>query len=76
MTKVWHCATLCAPDSSTVPHHRLEMLQRSSKRACVSLPQSVFEALVELADEQGRSTSNLIAYIVEAKLQELKSRTG
>lgn len=54
--------------------HRMRILQRSTKRASVSLPQSVFEDLVAMADEQGRSTSNLIAYIVEAKLQEMRAK--
>lgn len=52
---------------------RIAMLQRSTKRASVSLPQSVFEELVEMADEQGRSTSNLIAFLIEAKLIERRS---
>jgi len=51
---------------------RLHLLQRKTKRASVSLPWAVFEELIALADEQGRSTSNLIAFIVEAKLEEYK----
>lgn len=51
---------------------RLHLLQRKTKRASVSLPWAVFEELIALADEQGRSASNLIAFMVEAKLEEYK----
>jgi predicted DNA-binding protein len=53
--------------------YHLEMLQRSSKRLSCTLPCSVYEGLLELADEQGRSASNLVAFIVESKISELKS---
>jgi hypothetical protein len=50
----------------------LEMLQRSSKRLSCTLPCSVYEGLLELADEQGRSASNLVAHILESRIDELK----
>ncbi len=64
----------CTSDVSRIAmaSDRLHLLQRKTKRTSVSLPWAVFEELIALADEQGRSTSNLIAFIVEAKLEEYK----
>ena len=64
----------CTSDVSRIAmaSDRLHLLRRKTKRASVSLPWAVFEELIALADEQGRSTYNLIAFIVEAKLEEYK----
>jgi len=51
---------------------RLQLLQRKTQRATFSLPQAVLEELRLLSDEEGRSLSNLIAFMVETKLQEYK----
>ena len=40
--------------------------------APVSLPQSVMEDLFAIADENGRSLSNLLAFMIETKLQDYK----
>ncbi len=55
-------------------HHsaRLDLLKRKSQRATISLPQGVLEDLRQLSDEDGRSLSNLIAFMVETQLQEYK----
>ena len=47
-------------------------MQRKTQRATVSLPQSVMEDLFAIADENGRSLSNLLAFMIETKLQDYK----
>jgi metal-responsive CopG/Arc/MetJ family transcriptional regulator len=54
----------------------LKILQRSTKRASVSLPESVFEELQAIADEQGRSLSNLVAFLVESSLARKETKPG
>jgi metal-responsive CopG/Arc/MetJ family transcriptional regulator len=56
--------------------NRLHLLQRKTQRASVSLPQSVMEDLFAIADENGRSLSNLLAFMIESKLQEYKQGKG
>jgi len=46
--------------------------QVAGPRATVSLPQSVMEDLFAIADENGRSLSNLLAFMIETKLQDYK----
>jgi len=43
-----------------------------SKRFSVTLPDAVFEELEKLANEQGRTTANLAAFLVESSLREIK----
>ncbi|AFW95935.1 ribbon-helix-helix domain-containing protein [Aphanizomenon flos-aquae] len=43
-----------------------------SKRFSVTLPDAVFEELEKLANEQGRTTANLAAFIVESGIREIK----
>lgn len=52
--------------------NRLNLIQRKTQRATVSLPQSVMEDLFAIADENGRSLSNLLAFMIETKLQDYK----
>ncbi len=40
-----------------------------SKRFSVTVPDKLFELLEEWADEQGRPTANLAAYLIEAGLR-------
>ncbi len=51
---------------------RLHLIKRKTQRATVSLPQSVIEDLYAISDQDGRSLSNLIAFMVESQLQEYK----
>jgi metal-responsive CopG/Arc/MetJ family transcriptional regulator len=51
---------------------RLQLMQRKTQRTTFSLPQTVLEELRELSDEEGRSLSNLIAFMVETHLKEYK----
>jgi hypothetical protein len=48
------------------------LIKRKTQRATVSLPQSVIEDLYAISDQDGRSLSNLIAFMVESQLQEYK----
>mgnify|MGYP003333305845 FL=1 len=42
---------------------------RSSKRITVTLPQSTLEALNERSSQEGRSLSNLVAFLLESALK-------
>lgn len=42
---------------------------RHPQRICITLPHHVFEALLQRSAEQGRSMSNLSAYLLELSLQ-------
>lgn len=42
---------------------------RSSQRVTITLPFSVYQQIVSLADDQGRSTSNLMAYMLERGIE-------
>ena len=55
---------------------RLQLLQRKTQRATFTIPQGVLEDLLAIADEDGRSLSNLIAYMVESKLEEYRKDRG
>ncbi len=54
----------------------LQLLQRKTQRATITLPQGVLEDLLAIADEDGRSLSNLIAYMVESRLEDYKKGRG
>ncbi len=47
-------------------------MKRKTQRATISLPQGVLEDLLAIADEDGRSLSNLIAFMVESRLEDYK----
>jgi len=47
----------------------LSKLQRSPRRLTVTLPYTLYEALVERSDLEGRSLSNLAAFLLETALQ-------
>lgn len=50
------------------------MSKNVSKRVFVTVPDAVYEELEDWADKQGRSVSNLTAFLVEASLREAKER--
>ncbi len=56
--------------------NRLQLMQRKTQRVTVSMPQGVMEELLAIADEDGRSLSNLIAYMVETRLEQYKKDRG
>lgn len=53
---------------------RLERLQRSSRRISFTVPFRVYRDLFRVADHQGRSVSNLCAFLVETTLDDLIRR--
>ena len=71
------------PPAATVLHVRgtllvtaatpLQLLQRKTQRATFTIPQVVLEDLLAIADQDGRSLSNVIAYMVESRLEEYKN---
>jgi len=56
--------------------NRLQLMQRKTQRVTVSMPQGVMEELLAIADEDGRSLSNLIAFMVESRLEQYKKGRG
>jgi predicted DNA-binding protein len=42
------------------------------KRFSVTLPNTVFEQLEVLADNQGRTSANLVAYLIEVGVRNMK----
>jgi len=42
---------------------------RAPQRISITLPQHVFEALIDRSAQEGRSLSNLSAYLLECSLQ-------
>lgn len=55
-------ATLAAPCLAT--------LKRAPRRISMTVPEHVFEALINRSLYEGRSTSNLAAFLLEAVLSE------
>ena len=49
---------------------------RHPQRICITLPHHVFEALLRRSAEQGRSMSNLSAYLLEQSLQMNNERSA
>lgn len=62
------------------PNHagatRLSLVQRKPKRISITLPFHVWNTLVEDSDIQGRSVSNLAAYVIELGLAQNKAALG
>lgn len=54
-----------SPRRSTTPD-RLSALQRKPRRISLTLNQATYERLQAMSDDQGRSLSNLCAYVLEA----------
>jgi predicted HicB family RNase H-like nuclease len=52
--------------TSTAPS--LELLQRRTHRITITVPDRVHRALNERADSEGRSLSNLTAFLIERSL--------
>ena len=46
------------------------ILSRAPKRITITIPHATFEAIAQRSDEEGRSMSNLAAYILEKGLKE------
>lgn len=52
----------------------MRQLRKMTKRINVTLPDVVFEKLVNTANKQGRSIANLAAYLIEARLEEIEEK--
>ena len=50
---------------------RLQVVQRSPRRVSVTIPHSLYEELLKRSDLEGRSVSNLAAFLLEFGLQSL-----
>lgn len=57
---------------TTTPH--LHVLKRKPKRVSVTVSHTVMERLESISTEQGRSTSNLAAYLLEVALDALEHK--
>ena len=57
-----------SPENAPTPPERprLEILRRKPQRISVTVSQATYERLLTMSDEQGRSLSNLCAYLLEA----------
>ena len=53
-----------APDFDDIPKYA-----RSSKRVTITIPFHVFNAVVNRSLEEGRSVSNLMAYLLERAIE-------
>jgi hypothetical protein len=53
------------PSKRSTPPQGLSALQRRPRRITLTINQATFERLQVLCDEQGRSLSNLCAYVLE-----------
>lgn len=49
------------------------LLMRKPRRVSITVSQTVLDRLQRLSDEQGRSTSNLAAYLLETALDGLQA---
>jgi hypothetical protein len=47
---------------------RLEIARRSPRRLSVTIPYGLHQRLIERSDQEGRSISNLAAYLLEFAL--------
>lgn len=52
----------------------LHLLSRKPKRVSITVSQSVVDRLQSLSDEQGRSTSNLAAFLLETALDAMDGK--
>ena len=46
--------------------------QRKSKRITITVPRSVYDFVVEHSFYEGRSISNLIAYLLETQIDQIR----
>ena len=58
----------------SAPNPHLHLINRKPRRVSVTVSQAVIERLQRHSDEQGRSTSNLAAHLLEAALDAMEGR--
>lgn len=59
------------PHTPSAAKQTFGLITRKPKRVSVTVSQGVLDRLQQLSDEQGRSTSNLAAYLIETALDAL-----
>jgi CopG-like RHH_1 or ribbon-helix-helix domain, RHH_5 len=55
---------------------KLRILQRQPRRISITLSYNVHEALIKRSDEEGRSVSNLCAFLLEDALKDQRYLIG
>jgi len=55
---------------------KLRILQRQPRRVSITLSYNVHEALIKRSDEEGRSVSNLCAFLLEDALKDQRYLIG
>lgn len=60
--------------SKATGNQALRLITRKPKRVSITVSQGVLDRLQHISDEQGRSTSNLAAYLLETALDALEGR--
>jgi hypothetical protein len=54
---------------SITQNERHRFASRAPKRITITIPHSTFEAIIQRSNEEGRSLSNLAAFILEQGIQ-------
>lgn len=62
-------STLCTQEMPSFNYNRMNLVTKSPKRITITIPYSTFQAIVERSNEEGRSLSNLAAFILEQGIQ-------
>lgn len=57
-------------------HEAYEKVTRRPRRLSVTISDSTYRELLRRSDDQGRSASNLAAFLLERGLQDFESRLG
>ena len=53
------------------PTSRMELLTRAPRRLSITISDAIYKRINDLADHEGRSTSNLCAYLLEAAVRDI-----
>jgi len=53
------------------PTSRMELLTRAPRRLSITISDVIFKKINDLADHEGRSTSNLCAYLLETAVRDI-----
>lgn len=53
------------PEPAIPPTDRMSMLRRKPQRISITISQSTYDRLISRSDQEGRSVSNLAAYLLE-----------
>jgi hypothetical protein len=58
------------PEPVIPPIDRMSMLRRKPQRISITISQSTYDRLISRSDQEGRSVSNLAAYLLENGLMQ------